>query len=162
MAYDTDTMVYLIEDANGVAKHKYYVTSLGVKNRLNIDLKTELGDNQSSGITEEKVFIQQVSDRVYRWLYGYIRRNCIKQTEYQIANNFVGTDYGIPYREAMEEALYAQVEYMINFDGDLEAQADGDINKLVSVESKAILKGAGIAHKMTMFRLQDGLWRVDY
>ena len=135
---------------------------MGVKDRLNIDLKLELGENNASGITEEQVFIEQVSDRVYRWLYGYIRRNCIKQTEYQIANNFQGTDYGVPYREAMEEALYAQVEYMINFDGDLEAQADGDINKLVSVETKAILKAAGIAHKMTMFRLEDDLYRVDY
>lgn len=162
MAYDTDTLVYLIEDTNGRQRHKYYVTPLGVKNRLNIDLKNELGENNASGITEEKVFIEQVSDRVYRWLYGYIRRNCIRQTEYQIANNFVGTAYGIPYRDAIEEALYAQVEYMINFDGDLEAQADGDISKLVSVEVKEILKSAGIAHKMTMFRLQDDLWRVDY
>ena len=156
MVFDTSTLEYNLDT------HKYYVTLDGVKSRFNLDLSNEL-DGDDSGNTEASVFIKQVSDRVYRWLYAYVRPECVRLTEKRIADNFEPMDYGFPYREALEEALYAQVEYTINFDGDLEAIHKDDLNKLVSVESKAILKAAGVAHKKRSgVKVSSDEWRVGY
>ena len=155
MVSNTNELIYDLD------KHKYYVTPLGIKNRLNIDLKTDLGEEQSSGLTEETVFIRQCSDRVYRWLYWYIRPQSKRIIEKWIADDVVM--YGTPFREAMEEALYSQIEYMINFDGDMEAIADGDMTKLVSVESRNILREAGVANQGTInTTVSNDEWRVGY
>jgi len=157
MPYDSNELVYDYDT------HKYYATSVGVKNRFNIDLKTELGQNQSSGLTEETVFLKQATDRVYRWLYWYVRPEQVRITEKRIADNFEPMDYGFPYRQAIEEALYSQIEWMINFDGDLEALDKGEMNKLVSPEVKMILKASGMAtKKRNTVRVNSDEWRVDY
>jgi hypothetical protein len=136
MPFDTDTLKYNIES------HEYFATIDGVKNKLNVNLDKELGSYK-----EAEVFLRQASDRVYRWLYSYIRREGVRIVEKRIADNFVPTQYGLPYREGMENAIYAQIEYMLNFDGDLEAQAQGDKDMLCSTESKQILHYYGLAHK---------------
>jgi hypothetical protein len=136
MPFDTDTLKYNIES------HEYFATIDGVKNKLNVNLDKELGSYK-----EAEVFLRQASDRVYRWLYSYIRREGVRIVEKRIADNFVPTQYGLPYREGMENAIYAQIEYMLNFDGDLEAQAQGDKDMLCSTEAKQILHYYGLAHK---------------
>ena len=157
MPYDSNELVYDYDT------HKYYVTKEEVKNRFNIDLSVELGQEQSSGLTEEKVFIKQVSDRVYRWLYWYVRPEMVRITEKRIADNFEPEDYGFPYRQAIEEALYSQIEWMINFDGDLEALDKGEMNKLVSPEVKMILKSSGMAtKKRATVKVYADEYRVGY
>jgi len=136
MPFDTDTLKYNIES------HEYFATIDGVKNKLNVNLDKEL-----ESYKEAEVFLRQASDRVYRWLYSYIRREGVRIVEKRIADNFVPTQYGLPYREGMENAIYAQIEYMLNFDGDLEAQAQGDKDMLCSTEAKQILHYYGLAHK---------------
>ena len=136
MPFDTDTLKYNIES------HEYFATIDGVKNKLNVNLDKELGSYK-----EAEVFLRQASDRVYRWLYSYIRREGVRIVEKRIADNFVPTQYGLPYREGMENAIYAQIEYMLNFDGDLEAQAQGNKDMLCSTEAKQILHYYGLAHK---------------
>lgn len=156
MPLDTSSMKW-IDD-----KHFYKLTREGVVNRLNKDVNKDI-PGEVSGITEGSVFLGQVSDRVKRWLYGYIRLENVRITEKRIADNFTGQDYGIPFREAIEEALYAQVEYMLLFDGDLKAIKESDKHTLVSIEVKEILKSAGIA---TLSRFIGGVdeadWRVGY
>lgn len=136
MPTDTNSLVY---DYN---THRYYATIDGVKTKLNINLELDLGGN-----TEAEVFLTKATDTVYQWLFDYIRKEAIKVVEFRIANNFVGSDYGMPYRDGIEEAIYAQIEYMANFDGDLVAIAEHDKNKLVSVQVKNILKMYGLAHR---------------
>lgn len=136
MPFDTETLKYNYDS------HQYEITIDGVKTTLNTDLSRELGSYQ-----EAEVFVQQASNRLYAWLYGYIRRDGIRVVEKRIADNFSPQGYGLPYREGIEKALYAQVEYMINFDGDLEAQAKGDKNMMVGIIAQQILKAYGIAHK---------------
>ncbi len=136
MPLNTESLVYDID------KHQYFATINGVKNRFNLDLDKELGS-----FKEAEVFLRQASDRVYRWLYSYIRREGIRIVEKRIADNFVPEAYGLPYREGIENAIYAQIEYMINFDGDLEAQAEGDKDKLCGTEARQVLHYYGLAHK---------------
>lgn len=136
MPLDTDTLVYN-ED-----KHQYIATINGVLNRLNVNLDIELGS-----FKEASVFLNQASDRVYHWLYSYIRREGVRVVEKRIADNFTPQAYGLPYREGIEKAIYAQVEYMLNFDGDLEANAAGDKDMLCGIEAKQILHYYGLAHK---------------
>jgi len=152
MPLDTDKLVYNYDS------HQYEATIDGVKSDLNIDLSRELGSYQ-----EAQVFIRQASRRLYAWLYSYIRKEGIRVIEKRIADNFVPSTYGLPYREGIEKALYAQIEYMINFDGDLEAQANGNKDILVGIEVKQILKAYGIAHKGTWGdTIQDNEFRVGY
>lgn len=157
MAFNTDTLEY---DIN---KHKYYITSNGFKDRYAIDLQEELGQNNVSGITEEEVFINQVTDNVYRWLYWYIRPENVRITEKRIADNFEAEDYGIPYREAIEEALYETAASMIRLDIDLEAIDNGDMNALIPITARMVLKSSGMATKKRMgVRVYDNEWRVGY
>lgn len=136
MPFDTQTLKY------NMATHQYEATIDGVKSKLNVNLDQDLGSYQ-----EAEVFLRQASDRLYGWLYGYIRREGVRIVEKRIADNFIPRTYGLPYREGIEKALYAQVEYMLNFDGDLEAQAKNDKDIMVSIEAKQVLKAYGIAHK---------------
>lgn len=136
MPFDTESLVYDMD------KHQYIATINGVKNRLNVNLDNDLGS-----FKEASVFLNQASDRLYRWLYSYIRREGVRVVEKRIADNFVPQAYGLPYREGIENALYAQIEYMLNFDGDLEANAEGDKDKLLGIEAKQILHYYGLAHK---------------
>jgi hypothetical protein len=136
MPFDTETLNY---NSN---THQYFATIDGVKNRLNVNLDKELGSYK-----EAEVFLRQATDRVYRWLYSYIRREGVRILEKRIADNFTPEQYGLPYREGIENAIYAQIEYMLNFDGDLEAQAQGNKDMLCSTEAKQILHYYGIAHK---------------
>jgi hypothetical protein len=138
MPFDTQKLKYNFDS------HQYEVTIDGVKSELNIDLVKELGSYQ-----EAEVFIRQVSRRLYTWLYSHIRREGIRVVEKRIADNFDPDNFGLPYREGIEMALYAQVEYMINFDGDLEAQAQADKDKLCGVEARQVLHYYGLAHKGT-------------
>lgn len=152
MPFDTETLKY------NLISHQYEATIDGVKSELNIDLSRELGSHQ-----EAQVFLRQASRRLYTWLYGYIRKEGIRVIEKRIADNFVPSTYGLPYREGIEKALYAQVEYMINFDGDLEAQANSDKDVMVSIEAKQILKAYGIAHKGTWGdTVEEADFRVGY
>ena len=136
MPFDTETLKYNIQT------HQYEATIDGVKSVLNLDLAKELGSHK-----EAQVFLRQASRRLYTWLYGYIRREGIQVVEKRIADNFSPDNFGLPYREGIENALYAQIEYMINFDGDLEAQAAADKDKLCGVEARQILHIYGMAHK---------------
>lgn len=138
MPINTETLNYNFDT------HQYEATIDGVKSTLNVDLGKELGSQQ-----EAQVFLRQVSRRLYGWLYGYIRREGIRVVEKRIADNFDPNNFGLPYREGIESALYAQVEYMINYDGDLEAQIEGDKDKLCGVEARQILHYYGLAHKGT-------------
>ena len=157
MVFNTDTLVY---DLN---THKYYITSDGFSDRYNTDLQFELGQNNTSGITEEEVFIKQVSDNVYRWLYWFIRMENIRLTEKRIADNFIGDDYGIPYREAIEEALYETAAAMIRFDIDLNAIENGDMNALIPITARMVLKSSGMATKKRgTVRVNDDEWRDGY
>lgn len=154
---DTNTMVYDID------KHKYYITEEGFKNRFNLDLRKELGTEVDSGVTEAKVFIEDVTDAVYGWLYDYVRPEMVRLLEYRIGTDFVPRDYGIPYREAIEDALYKQARYMINFDGDYKAIALNDKHLLVSIEVKNVLRSSGMATKSKVFaRVPEDEWRVGY
>ena len=136
MPFNSDTLVYDYDT------HQYYATITGAKNKYNLNLDEELGSYK-----EAEVFLRQASDRVYRWLYSYIRREGVRIMEKRIADNFTPNQYGLPYREGIENAIYAQIEYMINFDGDLEAQAEGNKDMLVSSEARQILHYYGMAHK---------------
>lgn len=136
MPTNTDNLVYNLES------HQYEITLQGIKNKFNTDLDNELGSRK-----EAEVFIRQVSDRLYTWLYSYIRIEGVRIVERRIATDFVPEAYGLPYREGVERALYSQFEYMINFDGDLEAEAESNKDKLVGTEAKQILHYYGIAHK---------------
>jgi hypothetical protein len=136
MPTDTDTLVYNYET------HQYEITINGIKTKLNSNVEELLGSYK-----EAEIFIRQVSDRLYTWLYSYIRIEGVRIVEKRIADNFIPLSYGLPYREGIERALYAQYEYMVNFDGDLEAQAKSDKNLLISTEAKQILHYYGIAHK---------------
>lgn len=157
MVYDTDTLVYKLE------KHKYYITPQGMLDRYNVSLKSELSEDVSSGAIEEKVFINQVTDNVYRWLYWYIRPENVRLTEKRIADNFIGNDYGIPYREAIEEALYETASAMIRLDLDLEAINNGELNALIPMTARMVLKSSGLANKMRFgVRVDDDEWRVGY
>jgi len=150
---DTAFMVY--------RNHKYFLTDAGILDKLNVILSAELGRGQSSGVTEAKVFLNQVTRRVYTWLYAYIRRESKMIIEYWIANDY--NAYGTPFRDAMEEALEAQAEYMLNFDGDMEAIDANDMTKLVSQEAKHILISAGIATRsMIQVKIPVGQYRVGY
>jgi hemolysin activation/secretion protein len=152
MPFDTETLKYDINT------HEYFATIDGVKNKLNVNLDQELGS-----FKEAEVFLRQASDRVYRWLYSYIRREGIRIVEKRIADNFVPAQYGLPYREGIENAIYAQIEYMLNFDGDLEAQAQGDKDMLCSTEAKQILHYYGLAHKGPWAEFLDPVeFRVGY
>jgi len=152
MPFDTETLVYNMEN------HEYIATISGVKNKLNVNLDEELGSHK-----EAEVFLRQASDRVYRWLYSYIRREGVRIVEKRIADNFSPDTYGLPYREGIENAIYAQIEYMLNFDGDLEAQSQGDKDMLCGTEAKQILHYYGIAHKGTWSEFFDqSLFRVGY
>lgn len=152
MPFDTETLKY------NVATHQYEATIDGIKTKLNVNLDQKLGSYK-----EANVFIQQASDRLYTWLYSYIRREGIRIVEKRIADNFIPRTYGLPYREGIEKALYAQIEYMLNFDGDLEAQAKGDKNMLVGIEAKQILKAYGLAHKGTYAEVvEPDEFRVGY
>jgi hemolysin activation/secretion protein len=136
MPLNTDTLTYNIES------HQYEITLSGIKNKFNVNLDKDLGS-----FKEAEVFIRQVSDRLYNWLYSYIRTEGVRVLEKRIADNFTPVAYGLPYREGLERALYAQFEYMINFDGDLNAQAEGNKDMLCSSEAKQILHYYGMAHK---------------
>jgi hemolysin activation/secretion protein len=136
MPTDTQTLKYNFDS------HQYEATIDGVKTKLNVNLDSELGSYK-----EAEVFLRQASDRIYTWLYSYVRREGVRILEKRIADNFVPNAYGLPYREGIERAIYAQIEYMINFDGDLEAQAEGDKDKLVGTEPRQILHYYGLAHK---------------
>jgi hypothetical protein len=152
MPFDTDTLKYNID------AHEYLATIDGVKNKLNVNLDTELGSYK-----EAEVFLRQASDRVYRWLYSYIRREGIRIVEKRIADNFSPAQYGLPYREGIENAIYAQIEYMLNFDGDLEAQSQGNKDMLCSTEAKQILHYYGLAHKGPWSDFLDPIdFRVGY
>jgi hypothetical protein len=152
MPFDTDTLKYNID------AHEYLATIDGVKNKLNVNLDKELGSYK-----EAEVFLRQASDRVYRWLYSYIRREGIRIVEKRIADNFSPAQYGLPYREGIENAIYAQIEYMLNFDGDLEAQAEGNKDMLCSTEAKQILHYYGLAHKGPWADFLDPVeFRVGY
>jgi hypothetical protein len=152
MPFDTQKLKYNFDS------HQYEVTIDGVKSELNIDLVKELGSYQ-----EAEVFVRQVSRRLYTWLYSYIRREGIRVVEKRIADNFDPDNFGLPYREGIEMALYAQVEYMINFDGDLEAQAQADKDKLCGVEARQVLHYYGLAHKGTWGELVNpDEFRVGY
>ena len=152
MPFDTDTLKYNID------AHEYLATIDGVKNKLNVNLDTELGSYK-----EAEVFLRQASDRVYRWLYSYIRREGIRIVEKRIADNFSPAQYGLPYREGIENAIYAQIEYMLNFDGDLEAQSQGNKDMLCSTEAKQILHYYGLAHKGPWADFLDPIdFRVGY
>jgi hypothetical protein len=152
MPFDTDTLVYNID------KHEYFATIAGVKNKLNVNLDEELGSYK-----EAEVFLRQASDRVYRWLYSYVRREGIPILEKRIADDFRPQGYGLPYREGIENAIYAQIEYMLNFDGDLEAQAEGNKDMLCSTEAKQILHYYGCAHKGAWAEFLDPAdFRKDY
>lgn len=136
MPFNTETLTYNYDS------HQYEATIDGVKSQLGLDLSDKLGSYQ-----EAQVFIRQASRRLYTWLYSYIRKDGIRVIEKRIADNFDPDDFGLPYREGIELALYAQIEYMINFDGDLEAQAQSNKDLLCSIEAKQILKYYGMAHK---------------
>jgi hypothetical protein len=152
MPFDTENLKYDFET------HKYEVTINGVKNILNVNLDEDLGSYK-----EANVFIKQVTDRVYNWLYSYIRREGVRIVEKRIADNFTPQVYGLPYREGIEKALYAQLEYMLNFDGDLEAQAEGDKDKFISTEASQILHYYGMAHKGAWAEiLNENEFRVGY
>ena len=152
MPFDTDTLVYNID------AHEYFATIKGVKNKLNINLDEELGSYK-----EAEVFLRQASDRIYTWLYSYIRREGIRIVEKRIAENFIPEVYGLPYREGIEKAIYAQIEYMLNFDGDLEAQSEGNKDMLCGTESKQILHLYGLAHKGPWAEFLDPTeFRVGY
>ena len=152
MPRNTNTLVY------DYTTHRYYPTIDGAKKKLNINLEYELNGN-----TEAEVFLTKAADSVYRWLYSYIRKESIKIIEYRIANDFTGSDYGMPYRDGIEEAIYAQIEYMYNFDGDLQSLAENDRNRLVSHEVKSILKSYGLAHRGRYNqRITDEQYRVGY
>lgn len=135
MPNNTASMVYNYDT------HRYEPTVSGCETKLNIT------ENDLGGGAEAKVFLRKASDTVYRWLYSYVRKEAVRVIEYRIANNFSGVGYGMPYREGIEEALYAQIEYMLNFDGDMEALANNDRHKLVSIEAKDTLRMYGIASK---------------
>ena len=154
---NTDTLVYDID------KHKYKITPTGMKNRYNESMSDELGELASSGKTEETVFINQVTDNVYRWLYWYIRPENVRITEKRIADNFTPEDYGMPYREAIEEALYETAAAMLRLDIDLEAIDNGDMNALIPITAKMVLKSSGMAHKKRMGdRVPTDEYRVGY
>lgn len=155
MILDTDELVYII------GKHKYYITDLGVLNRYNVTLSKEFGEGESSGVTEAKVFRFQVSDRVYRWIGWMIRRDSKKIIEKRIADDI--EIYGVPFREAIEEALYLTCEWMLNFDGDLKAQDNNDMQNLIPVEAQSILRESGIAFQGRIEeQVADDEWRVGY
>ena len=152
MPNNTSTLVYNFES------HQYEATLDGVKNKLNVNLDQELGSYR-----EAEVFLRQASDRVYTWLYGYIRREGIRILEKRIADNFVPDVYGLPYREGIEKAIYAQIEYMINFDGDLQSQMEGNKDALISSEARQILHLYGMAHKGAWAEfLEPSQFRVGY
>lgn len=136
MPFDTQTLKY------NMATHQYEATIDGVKSKFNVNLDQELTSYQ-----EAEVFLRQASDRLYNWLYAYIRKEGIRVLEKRIADNFTPTTYGLPYREGIEKALYSQIEYMLNFDGDLEAQAKNDKDLFIGTEAKQILHYYGLAHK---------------
>ena len=124
-------------------------------------MSKELGSTQSSGVTEAKVFINQITRRLYNWLYTYIRRESVRIIEKWIADDYVA--FGIPFRDAIEEALIAQAEYMLNFDGDFQALDTSDMTKLVSVDAQNILITAGVATQaIIQIEVGDDEWRVDY
>ena len=138
--------------------HFYKLTPDGVKNRLNANVVEKIGST-----TEVEVFLQEQSINVRTWLYGYVRKEAVRLTEYRIANDYEGTLYGGNWREAIEDALITQVSYAIRFDGDLEAQRNGDFNSLVSVVSKRILISNNIAtKKIPSVRVPEGDYREDY
>ena len=152
MPFDTETLKY------NFVTHQYEATIDGVKSALNLDLAKELGSQQ-----EAQVFLRQASRRLYGWLYGYIRREGIRVVEKRIADNFDSDNFGLPYREGIETALYAQIEYMINYDGDLEAQIEGDKDKLCGIEARQILHYYGLAHKGTWGdQVNPSEFRVGY
>lgn len=152
MPFDTETLVY---DYNS---HRYLITLDGARIKLGVSLDNELGS-----YNEANIFIKQVSERLYRWLYSYIRKEGVRVIEKRIADNFTPASYGLPYREGIEEALYAQVEYMLNFDGDLQAQSEGNKDKLISTEAKQILHYYGIAHKGSWSEvIEEEDFRVGY
>lgn len=152
MPFNTESLVYDMD------KHQYYATINGVKNKLNVNLDKELDSYK-----EAEVFLRQASDRVYRWLYSYIRREGIRVVEKRIADDFSPQAYGLPYREGIENAIYAQIEYMLNFDGDLEAQAEGNKDMLCGTEAKQILHYYGLAHKGPWAEVIDPTeFRVGY
>lgn len=152
MPTDTQTLKYNFDS------HQYEATIDGVKTKLNITLDNELGSHQ-----EAQIFLRQASDRLHTWLYSYIRKEGVRVVEKRIADNFVPTAYGLPYREGVERAIYAQIEYMLNFDGDLEAQAEGDKDKMIATEAAQILHYYGIAHKGAWAELiNPNEFRVGY
>lgn len=154
MPRDTETLVY---DIN---KHRYYVTEDGVKAEYNKELKQKFNSDDSSN-NEVTVFIRQVSDRVYRWLWWYSRRENKRILEKWIADDV--NINGTPFREAMEEALYAQVEYMLTFSNDLKAIDTQDMNWLASPETKSILIQAGVAYSGTIcVTVPSDEYRVGY
>lgn len=136
MPTDTQTLKYNYDS------HQYEATIDGVKTKLNVNLDADLGSYK-----EAEIFLRQASDRLYTWLYSYIRREGVRILEKRIADDFVPDAYGLPYREGIERSIYAQIEYMLNFDGDLEAEAEHDKDKLVGTAAKQVLHYYGIAHK---------------
>lgn len=147
MPIDTNNMVW----DNDL--HFYKLTEDGVKNRLNINLATEL-----SSALEAKVFLLEQTTNIRVWLYAYVRKEFVKVLEKRIADNFDST-----YREAIEEALFAQVTYAIRFSGDLEAIQNGDFEKLISPTAKHILKAYGLATKnRTSEYVLDEDYRANY
>lgn len=152
MPTNTDTLVYNFES------HQYEITLKGIKNKFNVDLENELGSYR-----EAEVFIRQVSERLYNWLYSFVRIEGVQVLERRIGNDFVPQNYGLPYREGIEKALYSQFEYMLNFDGDLESQAEGDKDMLCGTEAKQILHYYGMAHKGSWAEVIDPTqFRVGY
>jgi len=155
-----------MEDTNNSVwdfdKHFPVLTREAVLNKLNIDVNIDIpGD--VSGVTEGTVFLSQVSDNTQSWLYDYIRPDAIRITEFRIATDYEPEQYWTSYRGAVEEALFAQVEYMILFDGDLKAIKDNERHLLVGLKVKNILRAAGIATKSkNAIRIPEGEWRVGY
>jgi len=152
---DTTSMVWDLD------RHFYVLTREGVLNRLNKDVNKDI-PGEVSGVTEGIVFLNQVSDNVKSWLYDYIRPDAVRITEFRLGTDYEPNEY-MPYREAMEEALYAQVEYMLLFDGDLKAIKDNERHLLVGLKVKNFLRSAGIATKSkNRIKIPEGEYRVGY
>jgi hypothetical protein len=141
-----------------IDQHKYFLTDNAIENLLNIDLSIKLKSAE-----EKTVFLNQVTWTFYNWLYGYVRPELIRVVEFRIANNFSDGDVGIPYFDAIQEALLAQAYYLITFDGDLKSMDLHDKKFMIAPQAKTIARASTMATKQRLgARITTDDYRSNY
>lgn len=103
---------YFIDDDPIDRDRRYVLTPDYVKNAIGINIAEEIG-NHSDMI----IFLNEISEIVYSFLYENIRPESVPIVEYRIAKKY--EDGGYKGRKAIMKAMHGMVKYALSSSGDL-------------------------------------------